>query len=199
MANNAFFDVNTFSSRIAKKGLASPNKFEVVFTNIPGARNSGDDEMQLNLMCDQVSLAGRDVQAILDLQYGVRRQVVYNAPAYTPLSLSFLCSDKMDEKRILDEWNNRCVSVGGGFNVAYYNDYIGELDVYVLDRSGKERTYHMHYHEVYPKTVTAVEMNHGTTNATMRVTAEIQYAFWTTNAIHVGSTRKTGDLAHKTG
>ena len=193
--NTAFFDVSNFSSRIAKKGLASPNKFEVVFTNIPGARSSGDDEMQLNLMCDQVSLAGRDVQAILDVQYGVRRQVVYNAPSYTPLSLSFLCTDEMDEKRILDEWNNRCVPVEGGFHVAYYDDYVGHLDVYVLDRSGKNRTYHMHYHEVYPKTVTAVEMNHGTTNATMRVTAEIQYAFWTTNSIHVGNTRKQGDLA----
>ena len=49
--NTAFFDVSNFSSRIAKKVLASPNKFEVVFTNIPGARNSGDDETQLNLMC----------------------------------------------------------------------------------------------------------------------------------------------------
>ena len=181
--NTAFFDVTNFSSRIAKKGLASPNKFEVVFTNIPGARNSGDDEMQLNLMCDQVSLAGRDVQGILDVQYGVRRQIVYNAPSYTPLSLSFLCTDQMDEKRILDEWNNRCVPVEGGFHVAYYDDYVGHLDVYVLDRSGKKRTYHMHYHEVYPKTVTAVELNHGTTNASLRVTAEIQYAYWSTSDI----------------
>ena len=172
--NTAQFDVTKFSSTIASNGLASPNKFEVIFRAIPGAKNS--DLLQLSIMCDQVSLAGRDVQAVLDLQYGIRRQVVYNAPAYTPLSLSFLCTDKMDEKRILDEWNNRCVSVGGGFNVAYYNDYIGELDVYVLDRSGKNRTYHMHYHEVYPKTVTAVELNHGTTNSTLRVTTEIQYA-----------------------
>ena len=181
--NNAQYDVGKFSSRIATTGLASPNKFEVNFKNIPGS--DAGDLTQLNLMCDQCSLAGRDVQAVLDLQYGIRRQVVYNAPAYTPLSLSFLCTDKMDEKRILDQWNNRCVSVSGGFNVAYYNDYIGELDVYVLDRSGKNRTYHMHYHEVYPKTVTAVELNHGTTNATLRVTAEIQYAFWTTNSIHL--------------
>ena len=181
--DNAVYDVGKFSSKIAANGLASPNKFEVIFKRIPGAGQN--DLTQLSLMCDQVSLAGRDVQAVLDLQYGIRRQVVYNAPAYTPLSLSFICTDKMDEKRILDEWNNKCVSVGEGFNVAYYNDYIGELDVYVLDRSGKERTYHMHYHEVYPKTVTAVELNHGTTNATLRVTAEIQYAFWTTNSIHL--------------
>ena len=182
MANNAQFDVGKFSSMISSDGLASPNKFEVQFRSIPGATN-GDELKQLSIMCDQVSLAGRDVQAVLDLQYGIRRQVVYNAPAYTPLSLSFLCTDKMKEKIILDAWNDKCVSITNGFNVAYYNDYIGEMDVYVLDRSGKKRTYHMHYHEVYPKTVTAVELNHGTTNATLRVTAELQYAFWTTNKI----------------
>ena len=194
MANTAQFSVANFSSTIAKIGLASPHKFEVIFRTIPGARKGATDLQQLNIMCDQVSLAGRDVQAVLDLQYGIRRQVVYNAPAYTPLSLSFLCTDKMDEKRILDEWNNKCVPVDGGFNVAYYNDYIGEMDVYVLDRSGKERTYHMHYHEVYPKTVTAVELNHGTTNATLRVTAEIQYAFWTTNSVHLGSSKGLLDI-----
>ena len=195
MANGPF-SVADFSSRIATKGLASPNKFEVQFKSIPGAKST-DDLIQLNLMCDQCSLAGRDVQAVLDLQYGVRRQVVYNAPAYTPLSLSFLCTDNMDEKRILDKWNNRCVSVSSGFNVAYYNDYIGELDVYVLDRSGKKRTYHMHYHEVYPKTITAVELNHGTTNATLRVTTEISYAFWTTSDIHLGSSKGLLDLNPK--
>ena len=105
---NAQFSVANFSSRIASSGLASPNKFEVVFTHIPGQNDRGARE-QLSLMCDQCSLAGRDVQAVLDLQYGIRRQVVYNAPAYTPLSLSFICTDKMLEKTILDEWNNKII------------------------------------------------------------------------------------------
>ena len=184
MADTAQFSVANFSSQISSHGLASPNKFEVIFSVIPITVEGVDATTQLSLMCDQVSLAGRDVQAVLDLQYGIRRQIVYNAPAYTPLSLSFICTDNMNEKRILDVWNNKCVNTTGGFHVAYYDDYVGHLDVYVLDRSGKKRTYHMHYHEVYPKTVTAVEMNHGTTNATMRVTAEIQYAYWTTSDIY---------------
>ena len=194
MANTAHFSVAEFSSRIAKQGLASPNKFEVIFTAIPITVKGVDATTQLSLMCDQVSLAGRDVQAVLDLQYGIRRQVVYNAPAYTPLSVSFICTDNMEEKRILDKWNNKCVNTTKGFDVAYYDDYVGHLDVYVLDRSGKKRTYHMHYHEVYPKTVTAVELNHGTTNATIRVTAEIQYAFWTTNSVHLGKSKGLLDV-----
>jgi len=181
--NNAVYDVGKFSSKISSYGLASPNKFEVIFSSIPVTVKGVDATTQLNLMCDQVSLAGRDVQAVLDLQYGIRRQVVYNAPSYTPLSLSFICTDNMNEKRILDKWNNKCVNTTGNFHVAYYDDYVGHLDVYVLDRSGKKRTYHMHYHEVYPKTVTAVELNHGTTNAAMRVTAEMQYAYWSTSDI----------------
>ena len=184
MGDNAIYDVGKFSSKIASSGLASPNKFEVVFTRIPVEVKGVDATTQLSIMCDQCSLAGRDVQAQLDLQYGIRRQVVYNAPAYTPLSLSFICTDNMEEKRILDKWNNKCVNTTGNFQVAYYDDYIGHLDVFVLDRSGKKRTYHMHYHEVYPKTVTAVELNHGTTNAALRVTAEIQYAYWSTGDIH---------------
>ena len=183
MADTAHFSVANFSSKIASSGLASPNKFEVVFTRIPIEVKGVDPTTQLSIMCDQCSLAGRDVQAVLDLQYGIRRQVVYNAPAYTPLSLSFICTDNMEEKRILDKWNNKCVNTTKGFDVAYYDDYVGHLDVYVLDRSGKKRTYHMHYHEVYPKTVTAVELNHGTTNATLRVTAEMQYAYWSTSDI----------------
>ena len=183
MGDNAIYDVGKFSSKIASSGLASPNKFEVVFTRIPVKVKGVDATTQLSIMCDQCSLAGRDVQAQLDLQYGIRRQVVYNAPAYTPLSLSFICTDNMNEKRILDVWNNKCVNTTGNFHVAYYDDYVGHLDVFVLDRSGKKRTYHMHYHEVYPKTVTAVELNHGTTNAALRVTAEIQYAYWSTGDI----------------
>jgi hypothetical protein len=184
MGDNAVYDVGKFSSKIASSGLASPNKFEVIFTRIPIVVDGVDATTQLSIMCDQCSLAGRDVQAQLDLQYGIRRQVVYNAPAYTPLSLSFICTDNMNEKRILDKWNNKCVNTTGNFHVAYYDDYVGHLDVYVLDRSAKHRTYHMHYHEVYPKTVTAVELNHGTTNAALRVTAEMQYAYWSTSDIH---------------
>ena len=183
-------DVSKFSSRIAAHGLASPNKFEVIFTNIP-SMEGGLEASQLNLMCDQASLAGRNVEAILDLQYGVRRQVVYNGADYTPLSLSFLCSASMAEKDYLDQWNNNCNPVNRGSHVAYYDDYVGELDIFVLDRSAKIRTYHQHYHEVYPKTVTAVELNHGTTNATLRVTAEIQYAYWTTNSIRIDNQRNS--------
>ena len=187
MSDTAQFNVDKFAGQISKVGLASPNKFEVVFKLIPGIKGSGE-ATQMNLMCDKATLAGRTLQSTVDIQYGIRREVVYNAPTYSPLSLSWLCSDQMTEKRVLDRWNNLCVNMRKGFNVGYYDSYVGELDVYVLDRSGKKRTYHMHYHEIWPKAVNAVELDHGTTNSTLRVTAAFEYAYWTTKGVHRGST-----------
>ena len=182
---NAGFDVNAFSSAISKNGLASPNKFRIMFTVIPGF--SSDELEQMNLMCDQVSIAGRTVQSTVNIEYGMRREIAYNAPTYTPITMSFLCSGLMMEKDILDRWNNMIVDPQKGFDVAYYDSYVGEMSVHVLGRDGITEPYHIHYHEVYPKTVAAVEMNHATTNSTLRVTAEMAYSYWTTKSIKSNS------------
>ena len=108
------FNVTGFTSTINKIGLASPNKFKVniAFPKSLGILNSkampGQPDNQtlqeLNLMCETVSFQGRGVQTILDLQYGLRREIAYNAPVYQPITLSFLCSSALKEKQLLDKW-----------------------------------------------------------------------------------------------
>ena len=104
--------------------------------------------------------------------------MVYNAPAYTPVTLSFYCSEGVREKGYFDAWNNMIIPSMEGYNVAYYKEYIGEMKVHTLDRTG-EISNTIHYKECYPKTISAVELNHNTTNATARLTVEIQYSWWT--------------------
>ena len=180
-------NVSNFTSAISKYGLASPNKFRVMFTRIPGSKP--EELAQMNLMCDQVSIAGRTVQSTMNMEYGQRREIAYNGPTYTPITMSFLCSGIMMEKDILDKWNNKIVDIQNGYDVAYYDDYVGEMDVHVLGRDGTTDPYHIHYHEVYPKTVAAIEMNHATTNSTLRITAEMAYSYWTTKSIHKDNNR----------
>ena len=54
------FNVEDFTSVIATKGLASSNKFEVAIYFPDGLSDSN-----LNLMCDTVSIAGKNIQKIL--------------------------------------------------------------------------------------------------------------------------------------
>ena len=171
-------NVDNFAARIATMGLASPNKFEVDIT-YPRIITTGE---VLNIMCETATIAGRTVQSMLDIQYGIRREIAYGAPQYTPLSLTFLCSESMQEKKVLDNWNNIIVDATkttGAFNVAYYDDYKGTIKVKKLDRTGEE-VLQVEYLDAWPKTISQVDLNHTTTNATLRVTCEFSYSYWRT-------------------
>ena len=185
------YNVSKFSSEIAAKGLASPNKFSVNFTSIPGPALSGGHTYQdLNLMCESLSIAGRTVQSLLDRQYGLNREVAYNGPTYTPITLSFLCSKDYREKRIFDKWNNICVDISKGYDVAYYNEYIGEMQVSALDAQGF-KTFTITYKECWPKNVAQIDLNHSTTNAPVRLTVEMSYAYWETDDIKSNGVNKS--------
>ena len=60
--------------------------------------------------------------------------------------------------------------------------------MFAFDLHGK-KTYTITYKEVWPKTVTAIELNHSTQNAPVRVTAEMTYAYWESDDI---STNRIG-------
>ena len=176
------YNVDNFSSQIAKKGIASPNKFAVKFTRVPSIALGKDKHSDLNLMCESVALAGRSVQSLLERQYGLNREVAYNGPTYTPVTLAFLCTANYVEKRIFDRWNNMIVDISKGYDVAYYNSYIGEMQVVALDVRGKA-AFTMIYKECWPKTISAIELNHSTQNTPVRITVEMQYAYWISNDI----------------
>ena len=82
----AGFTISEFAGKLATFGLASPNKFKVEFFNIPVL----DANRQLDFMCEQVDIAGRSVQSVMNLEYGIRREIAYNGPAYNPLNLTFI-------------------------------------------------------------------------------------------------------------
>ena len=175
------FNVENFTSVLASKGLASSNKFEVAI-NLP----SGQRNQNLELMCDTVTIAGKNIQTTPEIHYGVRREVAYNAPTFDPLTLTFYCTEELSEKKLLDEWQNIIVqhsnpqnSNGGNFNVAYYDSYAKDAKIVVtkLSVSG-EPVYKHEYREVYPKTVSSIELSHATSSGPMKVSATFNYIYW---------------------
>ena len=186
MAQSVGFNVNGFASNIAKYGLASPNKFKVKI-NQTKAISTNELDISIALMCESVSLAGRSIQSIMDLRYGQRREIAYNAPVYPPINLTFLCSEDYREKDFFDRWNNSIVNSSNGFDVAYYDNYTGSMEIETLTREGKgsESGYKMTYHEAYPKDVTAIELSHSTQNSTAKFTVTMNYSKWTTDSIPI--------------
>ena len=176
------FNVEKFTSIIGEKGLASSNKFEVAINFPSGLRSDS-----LELMCDTVTIAGKNIQTTPEIHYGIRREVAYGTPTFDALALTFYCTEELEEKRLLDKWQNLIVqhsnldntSAGGNFDVAYYDDYAktSTITVTKLDVSG-EPVYKHQYREVYPKIVSAIELSHATSSGPMKVSATFPYIYW---------------------
>ena len=179
----AGFTISEFQGKISKHGLASPNKFKVQFSNLPVL----DGDKMLDFMCEQVDVAGRSVQSMMNLEYGIRREVAYNAPSYNPLNMTFICTGELMEKRILDKWNNLIVDSTRGFDVAYYDTYAKNcsLEVTTLRPDGETKSFSVKYQEVYPKSIQSIQLNHSTQNTVLRVSAEFQYAYFETVDMNV--------------
>ena len=180
----AFQTIEKFKSKILTSGLASPNKFEVSITNAPIMRSFDGQIQDIAIMCESVSIAGRTVQSTLDTTYGYRREIQYNFPTYNPVTLTFLCSEGLKEKVFFDIWNDMIIPESWGFDNEYYDNIVGTMIVKTLNRTNTDtNNYIITYNEVYPKTVSSVEFNHSTQNATLRVNVEMAYSYWTTNQL----------------
>ena len=124
-------NVTDFQGAIGKWGLQSPNKFlvEILFPRGIIGDTGANSDSTLDLYCESASIAGRNINSVVEIQYGRRREMAYNAPTYTPVTLSFYCSEGLREKRMFDKWNNMIVDSQTGYDLAYYKDYIGTMKV----------------------------------------------------------------------
>jgi hypothetical protein len=174
-------NVSDFTGVISSKGLASSNKFEVDIT-FPDGLSIKD----LNLMCDSATIAGKTIQSTPEINYGVRREVAYNAPTLSDLTLSFYCTEKLEEKKKLDQWQNLMVNTinnntkdeVGTYDVGYYDSYAKNTKITVtkLSVSGKP-TYKYEYRNVFPKIIGAIDLSHGVSSGPLKVTAQFAYAY----------------------
>jgi hypothetical protein len=175
-----FYSVSDFTSNIAAKGLASSNKFEVAI-HFP----NGVNQKAMDVMCDTASIKGKSINSTPSLHYGVRREIAYAAPVYEPLTLTFYCSEKLEEKKRLDNWQELMVKTvgfsgaGGSFDVGYYDDYAKSSKIIVtkLSVSG-DVVLRYEYLEAYPKSVASIELTHGVSSGPMKVSALFEYSYW---------------------
>ena len=170
--------IDAFRAKVNKQGLAKTNKYYVSFRP-PFSSSTTKD---LNLYCSAVNLAGRNLNDTVVREYGINRKIVYGQ-TYADLQTTFYCSEDMREKVFFDKWMNKVIPTpnqggqGGAYDVEYYDNYIGDVYVTVVDDNLDSR-YSIHYFECYPKTVNPIELAYGTNNTLLSLTIMWNYLFW---------------------
>ena len=130
----------------------------------------------LTLRCDTVSIPGRNLRTVGDFNvYGPPIEVV-QGQTFGEIQTSFYLSTDMRERKLMEDWQDAVVDPET-FDLNYYDDYVGELKVFLLDKAEK-RVYGVELREVYPKSVDVIALGHASPNTINKLGVSFQYRYW---------------------
>ncbi len=169
---------NAFAS-IRSSGVASPNKYEVVITPPLAAHTSKDEHQDISMRCESIVLPGRNLNTSPDANiYGPLRTVVDGAAFDDSIEMIFNSSPDLRERVFFEKWQ-RAAFDEETWNVRFYNDYTGIVEIYVLDKSPDEnRTYGIALYECYPKTIAAINLAYATNNESIKINVSMNFRLW---------------------
>ncbi len=171
--------LDEFRATIAGKDLARQNRFEVRITGPAG----GDE--QVNLLAESVSIPGQNIRSVPDnLRYGPARDHAQGV-TYGDISMTFICTPGMQEKVYFEEWQKRIVQLGdrdSGWNVEFYKDYVGEIQINQLDRQNQTK-YQVTIIDPWPKTINAQEFTLSSNDSYQTVSVDFAYRYWFRSAL----------------
>lgn len=184
---------NILSEFHSAEGYAEANKFEVeIFPPASKARglsmNAMRDEASavpvadlksISLRASTVSLPGRTLGTSNDTNiYGPQRTVADGVTFDDSITISFQPSSELDERVLFEKWQYAAYNPQT-WNMGYYNNYVGTVFVYLLDKQ-MNRRYGLKLWECFPKTVGPIALGYGTNDSLATFDVTMNFRYWTT-------------------
>ena len=174
-------------------GMSRKNRYEVTLYPPTGARGSrgnttnvfskimgdllGDGTVRATgLRCESISMPGRNMDSTPDTNiYGPEREIV-TGYSFGDINAIFQCSSDMREKKYWETWQ-RLTFNPKTFDIGYYKDYVGTVDIHTLDEQ-ENRRYGCRLIEAWPKTIGPQQLAYNDNNTYQTVEITIAYRYW---------------------
>lgn len=163
--------LNDFVSAIKQNNLARQNRFTVSISK------SGDRLVEL--FCEQAVLPSLSFASQPTRTYGEQREVIYDRN-FESVSLTFLVDRQMKIKDYFDQWTNKMIDPYTRV-VGFYEDYIRDITIITQDTKDNN-TYIAVLREAYPKTVSAVQLDHNSKDV-MKLQVTFNYKYHINNQL----------------
>ena len=138
-----------------------PNQYEVQILP-PGGKLAGHDFRAISLKAEAVLMPGRSVNTqpkSADQLYGPVRELI-TGPLYADdITMTIQSTSGLDERMMLEQWQELAFNKDT-YDVAYYNEYVGTLNIHLLDMNDR-KTFGLQLRECFPKTITGVNLAYG--------------------------------------
>ena len=176
-------------------GYAQPNRYEVIilppsklnigggnsqniFASLMQTQSSSSDLRQLSLRASNLTLPGRNLATSEEGNiYGPNREIVEGVTYADDISISFQASNDLKERVFFENWQKLAFNETS-WNMGYYWDYVGEIEIYMLDKQDQKR-YGIKLHEVFPKTIGTNELAYDTNDTLMLTPISFTFRYWT--------------------
>lgn len=173
-----------FVAAVKTQGLMPSNRFKVEFSlpgsvlNAPSGTAFKPDLRKVMLYCDTAQLPGMSISTTQARTYGEFREMPYER-LFDNINLTFYIDRTMDTKALFDTWINS-IQNPASRQLAYYNDYITDMTIYVLDKSDKSQ-YSVKLYECYPKSIGSIQLDYAAKDV-MKLQVSINYRYWTSSS-----------------
>lgn len=159
------------------EGLAKPSRFEAFFTPRSETLQLASiiDAETLAFRCESAILPGRTI-ATGDLRiYGPTEKFPYQT-SYEDITLTFICTDSMNEKKFFDTWLN-IINPKQTWNFKYKSDYTMDLTVIQYTNDDKEAM-RIKMIDAFPLSVNQLDLDWANADAYHKLSVTFAYTYW---------------------
>ena len=174
----------------SNEGYAHPNRYEVLILGPGNARGGGgldnayrntprqSNSRNISLRCESVNLPGRNLATSPDSNiYGPVRDIVEGVTYAEDITCAFQSSSGLEERVFFENWQRQAFNEKT-WNLGYYNDYVGALEIYLLDKEDQRR-YGLKIWEAFPKTINPIALSYATNNEIIKTEVLFSWRYWT--------------------
>jgi len=187
--NNLMFDYpvqedrdKTFEQWLAtfqKDGQARPNRFEAVINFPPTVLENMKSQIprDFTFRINSVSFPGKNLRTTTNENaYGPSYEIAQGLTYGEEISIEFYLRNNHEERWVFNSWQDYIVSPTT-YNVEYYDNYVGSIEVYQLDEQN-HRTAGIKIKNAFPKTLNAIEVSNETVSALLKHTVGFSFKEW---------------------
>lgn len=158
--------------------LARPSRFDVQIPVPLGLSQYPDIPRLLNMRCENAQLPSRTLSTTTFKVYGIDEKFPYTT-SYEDITLTFLVSDSMIEKKFFDAWLN-WINPGNNYDLRYKKDY--SVPVLVNQYSlTNQKTYSVTLVDAYPISVNQLDLNWAS-DGVHKLSVTFAYTRWYNNS-----------------
>jgi hypothetical protein len=176
----------------SNEGYASPNRYEVNIFGPRGRQLGGASQLQnpnlgnestlnvrdIQLRCESVTLPGINLATAQDTNiYGPTRDIVEGVTYAEEVSMTFAASSDLEERVFFERWQKNAYNPQT-WNIGYYNDYVGAVEIYLLDKQDQRR-YGVKLWDAFPKNINGTDLSYSSQNENIKITVGMSFRYWT--------------------